>query len=127
MPSSVRILLNVACQFSLECLQGDVSTAYLRAPMDTVVYMAPPKGCDLEMVNGKRQCFLVKMSIYGTKQGGRNWYMGVYAYLKGSLPNRLHSRYFFTLLASENFTMSNGSGPIISDFDQYMGQVPQWL
>ena len=40
-----------------------------------VVYMAPPKGCDLEMVNGKRQCFLVKMSIYGTKQGGRNWYM----------------------------------------------------
>ena len=27
------------------------------------------------MVNGKRQCFLVKMSIYGTKQGGRNWFM----------------------------------------------------
>ena len=75
MPSSVRILLNVACQFCLDCFQGDVSTAYLRAPMDTVVYMAPPKGCDLEMVNGKRQCFLVKKSIYGTKQGGRNWFM----------------------------------------------------
>ena len=75
MPTSVRILLNVACQFTLDCFQGDVSTAYLRAPMDTVVYMAPPKGCDLELVNGKRQCFLVIKSIYGTKQGGRNWFM----------------------------------------------------
>ena len=45
------------------------------------------------------------------------WYNG--GVFECSLSNRLRRCYFFTLLASENFTMSNGSGPIISDFDQY--------
>ena len=30
--------------------------------------MRPPKGVNLPDVNGKRQCYLVKKSIYGLKQ-----------------------------------------------------------
>ena len=70
----MRILLAIAAFTGAVAKQFDISVAFLRTTLKEKVFMAPPAGVELPPVNGKRQCYLCKKSIYGLKQSSHGWY-----------------------------------------------------
>ncbi|CAN0013283.1 unnamed protein product, partial [Phaeothamnion confervicola] len=60
----------------------DVKTAYLKAPLDETVYMAPPEGWERPANNGIRHVIKLKNSLYGLKQSDNNWNRHVDAWFK---------------------------------------------
>ena len=67
----VRVLLAWAGTNGYEIDHMDVETAFLNGDMDVIVYIRQPKG--FEDGNPNHVCRLNK-SLYGTKQGARQWY-----------------------------------------------------
>jgi hypothetical protein len=72
--ATVKLVLAIACAVGCIAKQCDISAAYLRAQLDEVVYMSPPKGVEIPEIKGKKQCYRLRKSIYGLKQAGLNWY-----------------------------------------------------
>ena len=70
---SFRIIMTLVAHYDLELHQMDVKTTFLNGDLYKNVYMAQPKGF---VVEGKENlgCHL-KKSIYGLKQGSRQWYL----------------------------------------------------
>ena len=63
-----RVALSLAAKLDNELVQFDVPAAFLNAPVEEEVYMAMPKGF------GKDDMVVrLKKSLYGLKQGPRNW------------------------------------------------------
>ena len=67
---SMRVGLSLAAKFDHELEQLDVPTAFLRAPLDEVVYMEVPEG--FRQGNEGKVCKL-KKALYGLKQAPRQW------------------------------------------------------
>jgi len=67
---SVRLLLQVANVRKYYIEQFDVKTAYLYGPLDEVIYMQQAPGYHQ---GGENQVCLLKKSLYGLKQSGKNW------------------------------------------------------
>jgi histone deacetylase 1/2 len=86
---SFRIIMAYAATQGWEMLQIDVNNAFLHSTLDYEVYMKFPPGYD--GLAGK--CLLLKKSIYGLKQAGRDWF--------SSLRNEL-LRLGFTQLRSDH-------------------------
>jgi hypothetical protein len=68
---SLRTLLAIGAAEDLEIRQVDVVSAYPRSKLHATVYMQPPEGLDCP----KGSVLLVKKSLYGLKQSGREWYI----------------------------------------------------
>lgn len=71
--TSVRVLMQLAVQYSLELHQMDVKTAYLHAPIDCEIYMEQPEGFEVKSERGEKLVCKLNKSLYGLKQSGRNW------------------------------------------------------
>ena len=67
--STVRIALTLAVQLNLNIIQFDVTAAYLNGYMEEEVYTVQPLGFE----KGKNLVARMVKSIYGSKQGARNW------------------------------------------------------
>ena len=52
----------------------DIKTTYLNSPIAEEIYMKQPKGFEQLDNKGKPLICLMKKSLYGLKQSGRNWY-----------------------------------------------------
>lgn len=76
---SVRIILAFAALHDWEIEAMDVKTAYLNGDLDEVIYMRQPEGF---IVKGKEtHVCLLKKSLYGLKQAGRQWYKKLHSVL----------------------------------------------
>lgn len=71
--ASTRLFLAVSSKHKFSIRQADFETAYLNADMDKELYMKPPKG--YEEPDGK--CWLIKKALYGFKQSGNLWHLGL--------------------------------------------------
>lgn len=67
---NLRLLLCLTLQYSLKVWVVDISTAYLNADIDKVVYLKQPQGFNK---NPNLVCRL-KKSLYGLPQSGRLWF-----------------------------------------------------
>lgn len=75
---SVRYLIALAAQTNLKIHQMDVVTAFLQGDLDEEIYMEQPLGFD----DGTGRHCLLKRSIYGLKQAGRQWNLKLDSTLK---------------------------------------------
>jgi len=75
---SLRILLAIGAFEDLEMRQIDVISAYPRSKLHAVVYMRPPEALKCP----KNRVLLLKNSLYGLKQSGREWYIEASSGLK---------------------------------------------
>lgn len=70
--TTLRVLFALAALFDLELYQMDVKTAFLHGDIDVEIYMKQPEGF---VVPGKEKLVCkLKRSLYGLKQGPRQWY-----------------------------------------------------
>lgn len=79
---TLRAGLALSAKFNHELEQLDVPTAFLRAdlPDDEFVYMELPEG--MRDGNEGKVC-LLKKALYGLKQAPRQWFLTLFAFLKG--------------------------------------------
>ena len=68
--TTVRLLLTLSLQLNLSTRQVDYTAAFLHAPVDTDIYVQPPRGFEQP---GK--VFKLKRSLYGLKQAPRNFFL----------------------------------------------------
>ncbi|KAH9095794.1 hypothetical protein LEN26_017695 [Aphanomyces euteiches] len=75
---SVRLLLMLGLHFDVDVAHVDVPQAYVKAGLDTNIYMAIP-----DMVPGdpETQALRLLKSLYGIKQSGRMWHADIDATL----------------------------------------------
>ena len=71
--TSIRLLMQLALDFSLDLHQMDVKTAYLSAPIDCELYVEQPEGFIKYSETGERLVCKLNKSLYDLKQSGRNW------------------------------------------------------
>ncbi|KAJ3661597.1 hypothetical protein Zmor_005987 [Zophobas morio] len=108
--SSIRLMASLAARHDMAIKQFDVETAYLNGELNEEVFMEPPKELQRalgsiidnetdsstvakatsllqELRKGDRVC-LLKKSLYGLRQAGRNWYTKLDSTLKelGAIP-----------------------------------------
>lgn len=70
--STIRTLLAVAAEYSLNIDHLDVKTAFLNGDLKETVYMEQPEGY---VIKGKEnQVYKLKKAIYGLKQASKSWY-----------------------------------------------------
>lgn len=69
-PVTVRILLAIATTKQWKVHQVDINNAYLHGTLNEEVFMTPPQGYN--KTKPGEVCRLIR-SLYGLKQGGRQW------------------------------------------------------
>lgn len=81
---SLRFMFALAAALGLEIIGGDFSQAYINADLPEAewYYMWPPKSARQYDEDGNRIVWLVKKSLYGGVNAGRNWYNLMRTYLK---------------------------------------------
>lgn len=72
--TTIRLLLAVAAQLKCTIYQMDIKTAYLNADLEETVFVQQPQGFEQEGPGGEPLYCLLRKSLYGLKQSGRNWY-----------------------------------------------------
>jgi hypothetical protein len=75
---SARVLICLALEHNLKVYQADISTAYLNGQIDKEIYVVPPEG--YRKTQDRRMGRLIK-ALYGTKQGGRQWWLEITTFL----------------------------------------------
>lgn len=97
--NSIRYLLSLAAQKSLNITHLDVETAYLNAELDEEIYIKTPEMFQ-ECAGGK--ALKLKRAIYGLKQGARAWNKKLDSELENLGLQRLKSEpYVYTNLENE--------------------------
>lgn len=76
-PVALRLLLALATLNDWELEQSDIVTAYLNADLKEELYLEPPQG----MKPTEDKVCLLKKSIYGLKQAGREWNQVIHKWL----------------------------------------------
>lgn len=61
---SIRILLYIAAQHSLQIMQFNIKTAFLYGDLQEDIYMTPPEGLEVH----KNEVLKLRKSLYGIKQ-----------------------------------------------------------
>ena len=79
--TSIRILIQLAVQYSLTIHQMDGKTAFLYAPIDHKIFMEQTKGVEELSEDVTKLVYKLKKSLYGLKQSGRNWITVLHEYL----------------------------------------------
>ena len=73
--STIRLIVTLSVQKGSKIRQMVMKTAYLNAPIAEEIYMKQPEGFEQSDNKGKPLVCLMKKSLYGLKQSGRNWYL----------------------------------------------------
>ena len=68
-----RMFLATAAYQGWMVREADYSTAYLNAPVDTVIYIEQPQGFEERGPNNEKMVWLLKRAIYGLPHSGRLW------------------------------------------------------
>ena len=79
---TIRILMAMTAIFGLHLEQVDIETAYLYGSLKETNYMKLPQGFQEYNSEGKPMVELLKRSIYGLHQSGREWYFTIRDYFK---------------------------------------------
>ena len=66
---TIRTILSIAAVTDLKIQQMDVKGAYLNGTLKEKVYMRQPEGYE----DGTARVCLLKKTLYGLKQSGREW------------------------------------------------------
>jgi len=69
--SSLHTIFALAAKHNLEVHQMDIKAAYLNANLEEEIYMEAPPGFKIP----EGHVLKLKKGVYGTKQGGRVWYI----------------------------------------------------
>jgi hypothetical protein len=125
--ATFRIFLTIVAIFDLFTGSLDVKTAYLNSPIDEDVYLEPPKNFirhlrklakrtgdtaakkkifdQIKAIQKGQKLKLLK-AIYGTKQGGRQWWKTIDEFLQsiGFVPNPA-DKCFYSLIIGENYVI----------------------
>ena len=80
--STVKIVLSLAVRNRYQLRQLDIKTEYLNAKLDEEILMKQPEGFEKIDEEGKLLVCLLKKSLYGLKQSGRNWHRTLKSYLE---------------------------------------------
>ena len=72
--STIRLIVSLSVQKGPKLIQMDIKTAYLIAPIAEKYYMKQSEGFEQLDNKGKPLICLMKKSLYGLKQSGRNWF-----------------------------------------------------
>lgn len=78
--TSLRLVYALSVENDLKLKQLDVSTAFLNGDLDEEIFMDQPEGFIIKGTE-KKVC-LLKKSIYGLKQAGRQWFKKIDEVLK---------------------------------------------
>lgn len=76
--STLKMFLHLVVQYGMKVLQFDVPSAFLRAPLDTIVYMEPPPGMNVP----KGFVLLLTRAVYGLVQSPRLFYREFASFLE---------------------------------------------
>ncbi|KAE8999688.1 hypothetical protein PR002_g18388 [Phytophthora rubi] len=68
---SVRVFLALVTHHGLRVCQCDVPSAYVKARLDTVIYMRQLPGFE---IGGRGMVWRLKKALYSLKQAGKEWY-----------------------------------------------------
>ena len=68
-----RMFIAIAAYMGRTVYEADYSTAYLNAPVDSVIYIEQPQGFEEWGPNGEKMVWLLKRAIYGLPHSGRLW------------------------------------------------------
>ena len=74
---SIRCLMKMAAQYNFIGHQIDVTTAYLKAPIEYEIYMEQPEGPDRD----PSMVWKLNKAIYGLKQCAKLWNDTLHAFL----------------------------------------------
>ena len=80
--ASIRMLLQKAVNENFHIHQMDVKGACLNASIDKDIYVQQPPGYVQSDENGTPRTCLLRKSLYGQKQSGRNWHSTLTDFLK---------------------------------------------
>ena len=80
---TLRVLLSSAVQKEMKLKQLDIKTAYLNAIIEEELFVDQPSGFVKNNANGKSYVCRLKISLYGLKQSGRNWFRTLRDFLLG--------------------------------------------
>ena len=69
---SIRVILGLTTIINLELEQLDIKTAFLHGDLDEDIFMEQPE--DLKVKGKENMVCKLKKSLYGLKQGPRQWY-----------------------------------------------------
>ena len=70
--TTIRLIIALACKYSLKLRQLDIKGAYLNRILEQAVYMKQPEG--FVKVGDKDKVCKLHKSLYGLKQLGRVWH-----------------------------------------------------
>lgn len=71
--TSIRCVLSLTAMFDWECVNMDVDTAFLNAPVSETIYVEQPEGFVEYGPKGEPLVCKLNKSLYGLKQSPRNW------------------------------------------------------
>lgn len=71
-PTSIRTVLSLAAMLDWECINMDVDTAFLYAPVEEEIYIKQPEGFEVRGPKGAELVCKLNKSLYGLKQAPRN-------------------------------------------------------
>ena len=84
--SSIKILLVLVEQWSLELAQLDVKTTFLHGDLEEKIYMNQPEG--FKVASKKNWVCKLSKSLYGLKQSPRKWYKPFDSFMRGQMYTR---------------------------------------
>ena len=81
-PASIRTVMSLTTMFNWECVNMDVDTAFLNAPVSETIYVEQPEGFEKRGPKGEDLVCKLNKSLYGLKQAPRNWNMVIDQWFK---------------------------------------------
>lgn len=81
-PTSIRTVLSLTAMFDWDCINMDVDTAFLNAPVSETIYVEQPEGFEKKGPRGEELVCKLNKSLYGLKQAPRNWNMVIDQWFK---------------------------------------------
>jgi hypothetical protein len=78
---TLRLLIAIAALKKLHIKYADFESAYLQSEMNEEIFMKQPEGFEELDKDGNQLVCLLKKSLYGLKQSGRNWNLRINKWL----------------------------------------------
>ena len=82
---TLRVLLSSAVRKEMKLKQLDIKTAYLNAAIEEELFVDQLSGFVKNNANGKSNVCRLKISLYGLKQSGRNWFRTLRVFARHSV------------------------------------------